>query len=613
MWPQPGRMGDAAQATEARTSVTPRAGPPDLVLLSTLSSRRGSSHSTAEPLLNASSNLTLTRPSEPDETQPGAQPPEEDGIVGEDAHPLRERVLPAVRRHLPFLVVLVAGGVLRVVTFVAYQPGLEYAQDSFSYLYDAHHGVPNVIRPEGYAFFLRLVEGLTGQFWAIAAIQHIFGLLIGVMLYVLLSRLGAGRWLAALGAAPILLDSYQVYIEQFVLSETLFAFLVAAAAVLLLWPSKRWASVFAAVAGLALGLATVTRTVGMALLPGAVVFLLLRRSGWRPLLHLVIPAALVVSAYGFWFQSVHGSFGLEQYRGYTLAARVSPFADCRGLRLPPDEAILCDRRPVKQRPGSDVYLWSETAALRRRDGVPGPVRDRSAARFGRRIILHQPFDYAETVIRNFLHYFSPGERVGPKDNSVRPLQFLTTYRPTRWHPEYPPSDPYNTNWTWPKGVTNQVIPARYGFNLAEQEVKVNVPLGRRLRQYQRFGRTPGPLLALGLLVAVAPAIQRVGRERRHRRAGALLLSALGVLVLVMPSAFGALDYRYRLPVLVFVPPAAALGLALAHGRVRRRKLSRSRGAHMARPAGRADMLPVVERPLFDLEDAEVGVGGRAGP
>ncbi|HSH60886.1 MAG TPA: hypothetical protein VK988_14865 [Acidimicrobiales bacterium] len=566
---------------------------------------------TAEQLLNASSNLTLTRPSEPVQTQSDAQTPEEDGIVGEDAHPLRERVLPAVRRHLPFLVVLVAGGVLRVATSIAYQPGLEYAQDSFSYLYDAHHGVPNVIRPEGYAFFLRLVEGLSEQFSMVFVVQHGFGLAMGVMLYVLLYRIGAGRWLAALGAAPVLLDSYQVYIEQFVLSETLFAFLTVVAAVLLLWPSQRWMEARVAAAGVALGLGTVTRTVGIALLIGTALFLVLRRSGWRLCLAFFLPVGLIVGGYGLWFKSVHGSFGLERYHGYTLAARVSPFADCRGLDLPPDQELFCDPRPPAKRPGADVYLWSERAPLRSRDGVPGPVRDESAARFGRRIIRHQPLDYVRTVVGNLWHYFAPGDPVGPKDNSVRPLQFLTSYTPSPWHPLYPPADPYNTNWTWPKGVKNQVIPARWGFDLKKQAVQVNAPLARRLRQYQQVGRTPGPLLALALLVAVAPALQRVGQERRYVRAGALLLAALGLLVLVIPSAFGTLDYRYRLPALVLLPPAGALGLALARGRVRRRKASQPRGAHIVRAPRRPSSSPVLEPSVFDLDDLEAQVGARS--
>ena len=534
------------------------------------------------------------------------------GLLAADRGDTARRV---VGRHAPFLVVFLAGAVLRVVTFLAYQPGLAYAQDSFSYLHDAHTGVPNVIRPEGYAFFLRLVEGLTGQFFMVAVAQHAFGLVIGAALYLLLYRLGVGRWLAMLGAAPILLDSYQIYIEQFVLSETLFAFLAAVAAVILLWPSERWPEARVAAAGAILGLATVTRTVGIALIVGAVVLLVVRRSTWRSWLSFVMPVALILGGYGFWFRSAHGSFGLEQYHGYTLAARVSPFADCRGLSLPPDQEIFCDSRPPKERWGADVYLWAEVAPLRRRDGVPGPVRDRSAARFGSRIIRHQPLDYLRTVVGTFSRYFAPGDPVGPKDNSVKPLQFLTWYTEGPWHPEYPPSDPYNTNWTWPEGVKNQVIPARWGFDLKEQDVKVNEPLARRLRQYQQVGRVPGPLLALALLVAVVPALQRVGSARRRLRTGALFLAALGLLVLLLPSAIGTLDYRYRLPALVFLPAAGILGLALARGRVLKRRAVQARRFDVAGPqpllGPRTRTSPPLEPSLFDLEGAEAELGGRS--
>ncbi len=565
------------------------------------------------------SNSTLLRPSE--QVEVGPRPRATNATrVGSGRSRRRlssvgnaDLVRRVAGRHAPFLVVFVAGASLRVLTFVAYQPGLAYAQDSFSYLHDAHTGAPNVIRPEGYAFFLRLVEGLTGEFSVVAAAQHVFGLAIGVMLYLLLYRLGAGRRLAALGAAPILLDSYQVYVEQFVLSETLFAFLAAIAAMLLLWPSERWAEARIAAAGVVLGLATVTRTVGIALLLGTVVFLVVRRSGWRSLSSFVAPVVLILGAYGLWFHSEHGTFGLERYHGYTLAARVSPFADCRGLSLPPDQRIFCDPRPPRQRPGGDVYLWSETAALRRRDGVPGPERDRSAARFGRSIIRHQPLDYLQTAVGNFTRYFAPGDPVGPKDNSVRPLQFLTSYKPTPWRPLYPPADPYNTNWTWPEGIKYQVIPARWGFDLKQQEVKVNAPLARVLRAYQHVGRTPGPLLALALLIAVAPALQPVGKDRRYLRAGALLLAALGVLVLIMPSAVGTLDYRYRLPVLVFLPAAGALGLTLVRGRVRKRKALGSGRPDVARsePLRRPRTSPLLDPSLFDLEDAEAEVGRRS--
>ncbi len=478
--------------------------------------------------------------------------------------------------HLPFVVVLGAGTVLRLATFLAYQPALEYVQDSFGYLHDAEHLAPNPIRPIGYSLFLRAVDEVTGDFAMVTALQHVFGLLIGILLYVLLRRLGVGRWLAAIASAPVLLDSHQIYIEQFVLSETLFAILITLAAVGVLWPSGKWTA-RVVVAGVALGVATITRTVGFVVLVGTLTFLVLlvRRCGWRVPLSFALPAVLIVVGYGLWFFSEHGRFGLEGYRGYTLAARVQPFADCRGLRLPPDEAIFCDPRPRQYRPPPDTYLWAEDAPLRRRDGVPGPERDRSAARFAVRIIRHQPLDYLRTVLGNFFHYFAPGERVGPQDNAVETLRFRTSYTPGPWHPVYPPQDPYNTNWTWPEGVRYQVILGRYGFDLGEHEAKLNAPLARGLRAYGRFGTTPGPFLALSVVVAVVSGVGRVKETHWRQRAAAVFFVAMGLMSLLMPAAVGSFDYRYRLPALILLPPAGALGVHLALLRSGRRKPVRS--------------------------------------
>src|SRR5262249_13694919 len=82
-----------------------------------------------------------------------------------------------------------------------------------------------------------------------------------------------------------------------------------------------------------------------------------------------------------------------------------------------------------------------------------------------------------------------------------------------------------------------------------------------LRDYQlHFGFTPGPLLALALLVALA-AVLGAGR---YRRAPARLVTAAylagGALVLLAADAY-EFTWRYQLPGLMFIPAAGALGVA----------------------------------------------------
>ena len=101
-------------------------------------------------------------------------------------------------------------------------------------------------------------------------VQHLLALLLAAALYVLLLRLGLRPWLAALATAPLLLDAFQLLIEQFVMTETLFDLLIVGACALLLWRRPIPLS-FVAFAGLLLALAALTRVVALlVIVPAAV-------------------------------------------------------------------------------------------------------------------------------------------------------------------------------------------------------------------------------------------------------------------------------------------------------------------------------------------------------
>src|SRR5258708_3829595 len=89
--------------------------------------------------------------------------------------------------------------------------------------------------PVGYKGPLRAIL-LVGNFDAVAAVQHLLGLAMAVVLYLLLLRRGVPRWLAALATAPVLLDAYQVQIEQTIMPDTWFEALIVARLAILLWP-----------------------------------------------------------------------------------------------------------------------------------------------------------------------------------------------------------------------------------------------------------------------------------------------------------------------------------------------------------------------------------------
>src|SRR5690349_23771833 len=161
----------------------------------------------------------------------------------------------AVRRHWLVSILLAAGVVLRVLALVAYHPALIYV-DTLKYLYGASPGS----EPLGYTVLLRLML-LAGDLGMVAVIQHLLGLAMAVTLYAVLLRRGAGRWLAALAVAPVLLDAYQIQMEQTIMPDVWFEAMIVAALAVLLW--RPAVSVpFAVAAGLILGSSATIKQLG---------------------------------------------------------------------------------------------------------------------------------------------------------------------------------------------------------------------------------------------------------------------------------------------------------------------------------------------------------------
>ncbi|MDQ4093847.1 MAG: hypothetical protein M3143_10725 [Actinomycetota bacterium] len=125
-----------------------------------------------------------------------------------------------LRLHWPLLVLLAVGTALRMLTVLAYQPAILYI-DSFSYLNNIQDLRPNGLRPIGYHLILNIVLPL-GGLRGVAIVQHLLGLSTAVVIYLLLLRHGARRWLAALATAPVLLDAYQLQIEHNIMSDVWF-------------------------------------------------------------------------------------------------------------------------------------------------------------------------------------------------------------------------------------------------------------------------------------------------------------------------------------------------------------------------------------------------------
>jgi hypothetical protein len=449
----------------------------------------------------------------------------------------------AARRHWMFLAVLGAGVLLRVLTQIAYRPALLYI-DSYGYLGNIHALSPTVnAQPIGYTLFLLRPVLVVGNLAVVAALQHAIGLAMGVAIYVLVIRLGARRWVAVLAAVPVLLDAYQLQIEQNIMSEPLFQALILAAVVLLLWKRPVTGPTLA-IAGVLFGLSATVRAVGGVLIVPAIFFALVAGPGGRGRLFRVATIALAfavpVGGYAAYYFIRSGEVGFSRGDAYLLYGRSATFVDCRGLDLPNYERVLCPKEPLDERLGVNEYAHDSRYAGRL---VPpsGKNRDDVLRDFARRAILHQPVDFARHVLTDFVKVFTFRRTTFPRDVRLERWQFQR---------EYP---------------THQLDPSPAVRAHGGGEPRVIEPVATFLRGYQlSVGYVPGSFLGLSFVAGLVAAAG-VGRARvSGLRAACLLPTLCGVGVLLAADLF-QFSWRYQLPALVLAPLAGALAFTALTG------------------------------------------------
>ena len=476
-----------------------------------------------------------------------------------------------LRRHWLAGVLLAAGLVLRVLAELAYRPALFYI-DTNRYLYDAQGN-----DPVGYKGLLKAVL-LVGNFDAVAAVQHVLGLAMAVVIYVLLVRRGVSRWLAALAMAPVLLDGYQLQNEQTIMPGTLFQALLVAGVAILLWsPRITWRR--AGAAGLVLGASATVAQVGEAVILPAALFVLVAGAGggWRRAAGragaLIGACAVPIVVYCTVSLLVTGAFALSHTGVTSFYGRTAAAADCATLRLPAPERGLCPD-PAQQAQGPDWLEYNAASPVRPYySDVPRPLADSELSDFNHRVLTQQPERLLGAYGRDVLKLFAVTRATSPGDTPISRWQFQKTY-------------PYFTSHATRKFA--RTATERFGGGAPA----VWRPVAAFLRSYQLGGGyTPGPLLALLTAAGLAGSVaafrrRRPGRAGREPSAGrpqalaCLLFFGVGAFVTLVSDLF-EFSWRYQLPVLVTVVPAGALGLSVIIGAVRGR-----RGASApAAPAG----------------------------
>jgi len=480
---------------------------------------------------------------------PEARPAGQSGLAGpgqesQAGRAPRWRAAPAVlRRHWLAAALLAAGLVLRALAQLAYRPALFYI-DTTRYLYNAEG-----MDPVGYKGPLRAIL-LVANFDAVAAVQHLLGLAMAVVIYVLLLRRGASRWLAALAIAPVLLDAYQLQIEQTIMPDVWFEALIVAGLAVLLWqPSVSWRRAVAA--GVVLGTSATVAQVGEALILPAVIYLLVAGGGWRRALGkaaaLCLAFALPILAYCTVSYLLSGDFFLSHTGATSFYGRMAAAADCTTISLPPAERGMCPAR-AQQALGPDWLEYGPGSPIRPYyANLPRAETNTLLSDFNRRVLTEQPLRVLDAYSRDVAKLFAPARTGSPGDTPIARWQFQTVF------PYYPPH------------ASVQVVrtaAGRFGGGMPA----VWRPVAAFLRSYQLGGGyTPGPLLAIftvAALIGSAAALRRRAGPGTRQLALACLLFFTSAAAVTLVSDLFEFSWRYQLPALVTLPPAGALGIAI---------------------------------------------------
>ncbi len=391
--------------------------------------------------------------------------------------------------------------------------------------------------PAGYALVVRTLREVIPALGVTIIVQHIIGLLVGVVLYLAMRRLRAARWVACIPAGVATLSGDHVWLEHQITADPFMTALIAAGlgcAVRGLVPrlDLRWLAASSTV----LMCAALTRSVALPLLP----ILALVTLGWvrgsfvmrgKALLAALVPALIVLGLYVSAFELNHGQYlGLSDMTGWNLYARVAPFADCSMFTPPPGTRRLCESTPPSQRYGSLGYEW-DASSFARRQITLGPQTAGPMERFALQVIIHQPGSYIGAVLTDLARYI---------DQNI----------PERAYGGQPPQ---TDSFGLVDPVTRKNLEAAMALGYTGTKVHL---IGRQiLASYQNLFRVGG--LTLALLILLTFVGMFIARDAA--RLGVFLFGLSGLALYVIPTMTLSYDFRYGIPPETFVVVSGVLG------------------------------------------------------
>ena len=488
------------------------------------------------------------------------------------------RLTTTARRHWLFGLVLACAVALRVLVMLAFRPIMWFGGDSASYLATGLRLVPDPSRVGGYGFLLWMLRPLH-SLALVAAVQHLMGIAIGVLIYLLARRHGLPAWVATLAAIPVLFDAYELQLEADAVPDIPFGLLVMIALYLLLWSPGERRPARVVPAAFLLGVSAILWPVGLALLAILLVVLLAalvvplsgRRAGVLAVAAAILAGAVPIAGYAAWFDLHEHQLSLTRSDGVYLWSRTMSFANCAVIRPPADERTLCP--PAGPRIAASLYIWSGASPLLRMPGGRFSARTNALALdFALRAIAAQPGGYATAVGHDFALSFAWNRPVHPDAGIVDRYQFSDAT--TAWVPA--------TMRTAGGGTVAGDQAAYDGGHLnGAAPTRAVQPFASWLVSYQRYAYLRGTLLGVILLGGLVVMIVR-------RRGLGGLPWAFAVTILLVPPLVADFDLRYLVPAVPIACLAAALAFAPRPSPVDQRRWTTS-------PAATGSTVPDEER------------------